>query len=837
MAPSSFPDFFAAASGFKPYPYQSRLADELDSLSLLRVPTGAGKTAGVTLAWLWRRHFHPDLEVRRMTPRRLVYCLPMRVLVEQTRDCTASYLRRLGLAANDSMTSAGDAVSLHVLMGGDQDNEELLTPERECIIIGTQDMLLSRALNRGFGLSRFRWPAAFGLLNNDCLWVFDEIQLMGVGLETSSQLAAFREKLGGVGPCASLWMSATLQPDWLRTVDHGTIEMGQVLELSPEDKSEERLAQRLDAFKRLERMGNAADPKALAGRILAEHRRGTRTMAVVNTVARARAIHGALTSMTAGKRKDGEVSQDHPEVLLIHSRFRPADRRALVEKLISPLPADGVGRIVISTQVVEAGIDVSATTLITDLAPWSSLVQRFGRCNREGKDAQARVFWIDLDSKSAAPYRAEDLTAARELLQALEGKQVGPSALPEVPLEREEHRVIRSRDLVGLFDTMPDLSGNDVDVSRFIRDGDELDVQLFWRPLGEKETPPEHLPRPRREELCAAPVGEVRTFVEAAGRGDAAARRTKAGGLAWMWDQLAERWRRVRPGEIRPGQLLMLRAADGGYSRETGWDLSVTGPVDPLPPSGGEEPPEGTASDPATFAPGAWRTLAGHCDDVVAEVDRVIEAMRELPLEEGWRIALRLAARWHDAGKSHPVFRETLLKGLNEAERVRRSGSLWAKSASRAGRHSRPHFRHELASALAFRQNRGLLQELPRDVLDLAVYLVAAHHGRVRLSIRSMPDENAPPDGRRLALGILDGDELPEVDLGGGVTMPATALDLSPMQMGLCADGCPSWLEISLGLRDARHLGPFRLAFLESLLRASDARASMGTGKEAARDG
>ena len=163
---------------------------------------------------------------------------------------------------------------------------------------------------------------------------------------------------------------------------------------------------------------------------------------------------------------------------------------------------------------------------------------------------------------------------------------------------------------------------------------------------------------------------------------------------------------------------------------------------------------------------------------------------------------------------------------------VRRSGSLWAKSASRAGRHCRPHFRHELASALAFRQNRGLLQELPRDVLDLAVYLVAAHHGRVRLSIRSMPDENAPPDGRRLALGILDGDELPEADLGGGVTMPVTVLDLSPMQMGLSSDCSPSWLEISLGLRDARHLGPFRLAFLESLLRASDARASMG-----ARDG
>ncbi|MCP9448558.1 MAG: hypothetical protein NNA21_00650 [Nitrospira sp.] len=51
---------------------------------LVYVPTGLGKTAMVVLGWLWRRRFHPNEEIRKTTPRRLVYCLPMRVLVEQT---------------------------------------------------------------------------------------------------------------------------------------------------------------------------------------------------------------------------------------------------------------------------------------------------------------------------------------------------------------------------------------------------------------------------------------------------------------------------------------------------------------------------------------------------------------------------------------------------------------------------------------------------------------------------------------------------------------------------------------------------------------------------------
>ncbi len=128
-------------------------------------------------------------------------------------------------------------------MGGDVTDEWEREPERECILIGTQDMLLSRALNRGYAMSRFRWPLHFGLLNNDCLWVFDEVQLMSDGLATTAQLAAFRERFRDVRPCHSIWMSATLDRDWLRQIDFAPrVEQLKLLELSDKDLAAATLA-------------------------------------------------------------------------------------------------------------------------------------------------------------------------------------------------------------------------------------------------------------------------------------------------------------------------------------------------------------------------------------------------------------------------------------------------------------------------------------------------------------------------------------------------------------------------------------------------------------------
>jgi CRISPR-associated endonuclease/helicase Cas3 len=214
---NTFNDFFRLAMTENaievavPYPYQCRLASD-PWPDLLDIPTGMGKTAAVTLAWVWKRRIQNDPD----TPRRLIWCLPMRVLVEQTHREIGRWLTNLNLAGEP-----GDGkVSVHLLMGGADDLKTWAEhPEEDMILIGTQDMLLSRALMRGYGMSRYLWPVHFAFLHNDAIWVFDEIQLMGAGLPTSAQLEAFRRHLPLSKQSRTLWVSATLNQDWLATVD------------------------------------------------------------------------------------------------------------------------------------------------------------------------------------------------------------------------------------------------------------------------------------------------------------------------------------------------------------------------------------------------------------------------------------------------------------------------------------------------------------------------------------------------------------------------------------------------------------------------------------------
>lgn len=216
----SFDDWFARIdpNGRAPHEWQRALANSPEPRSrLIRVPTGMGKTLGVLAAWSWHRLERSE----ELWPRRLVWCLPMRVLVEQTETVIRDALSRVGVLWNGAGDHVGK-VGVHLLMGGsDPGGDWQLFPEQSTVLIGTQDMLLSRALNRGYAAGRARWPLEFGLLNHDSLWVMDEIQLMDVGLATSAQLQAYldHDKPKGFRPRLTWWMSATLQPEWLRSVD------------------------------------------------------------------------------------------------------------------------------------------------------------------------------------------------------------------------------------------------------------------------------------------------------------------------------------------------------------------------------------------------------------------------------------------------------------------------------------------------------------------------------------------------------------------------------------------------------------------------------------------
>ncbi|MBI3371902.1 MAG: CRISPR-associated helicase Cas3' [Betaproteobacteria bacterium] len=857
----SYTEFFKSAThsggqpdGLTPFQYQCRLAEK-PWPELLDVPTGMGKTAAVVLAWLWKRGWReggreadPDAE----TPRRLVYCLPMRVMVEQTQRNACLWLKNLAVAG----MPGENKVSVHLLMGGSEDVKKATWadhPEEDAILIGTQDMLLSRALMRGYGMSRYQWPVHFAWLHNDALWVFDEVQLMGTGLKTSAQLEAFRRNIGLPSRSRSLWVSATLKRDWLRTVDFDPA-LTIPLALSEEEKRAPAVRERREAVKVLTRCDVALGStkpskserveenekvdkltsddvktylKALVDRVLAAHQPGTTTLAILNTVERAQGLFSELGNRLAespvkSRKKAATLApsvSNVPEPLLIHSRFRAQERAEQSIKLSEPMDTGGPGSIIIATQAIEAGVDMSARVLFTELAPWASLVQRFGRCNRYGefnKTKAAQVIWMDV--ADAKPYATEELDDARKILTSL--ASAAPADLPPITADALLHPVLRRKDFLDLFNTDPDLSGFDVDIAPYIRDADDADVLLFWRAL-DGDTQDE--PPASREELCRAGLGAAKKLMDRLKDGD-----------VFVWDTLARKWT-TPPGlhdkkvRLRPGMTLMLGAAAGGYTRQLGLapEESKVG-VPPIVAPEKESLAEEAFDDDHRSLLQVPVALPRHLADVEQKARELCEVLKVKEPQ-----AVIRAARWHDVGKAHAAFDSMIRYAHEQGTGEPLGAGYWAKSGRTPDRKpgkpryqvtvdgkalKRTRFRHELASALAWLALHGDDADA-----DLIAYLIAAHHGKVRMSLRALPQETEAPDGRLFARGVWDGDRLPAMQFANGEPLPEVELKLDLMQLGDGAQG-PSWTTRTQRLMKA--LGPFQLAWCEAIVRIADWRAS-----------
>ncbi|MDD9983212.1 MAG: CRISPR-associated endonuclease Cas3'' [Gammaproteobacteria bacterium] len=813
---------------------------------VLIAPTGSGKTAGVTLGWAAHRLRTPET-----TPRRLVWCLPMRTLVEQTARAAKEWFGRLNSHGVEEGLLPGPR-DIHVLMGGVEAARWLDSPNRPAVIVGTQDMLLSRALMRGYASSRAIWPMEFALLHQDAQWVFDEVQLMGAGRATSAQLEAFRRRdasemaqKGRTRPnsARSLWISATLEPDWLRTVDFRTPAADAVRRVDPQQERDERLRRLTTAKKVLTRTpiapkaSKAADVEAyvaqLARSVLDAHRSGRMTLVILNRVQRAQDLHATLA-------KEMKNTATPPTLALVHGRFRPADRRREFEKVVGRNGRGGAKDvIVVATQAVEAGVDFSAAVLFSELAPWPSMVQRFGRANRHAElEDGADVRWIDLLAKAedaktvealSLPYSASDMEVARERLRTL--TDVAPAKLPPAGDIEPPRRVIRRKDLDDLFDTDSDLTGFDVDISPYVRDAEDADLRVFWRDLSSIGDKPPH---PRAEELCAVPIGAARDWLKKVRKRhspifvrDPQWRRTDApiGAAPPGWTRLAQ--------DPWPGLTLLADVTAGGYCETSGFTGNPKHIPRPIVDNG--EPLDGSTESPHARHAEAGGETEAHDEDPRSEIGvqvllsahlRHVEAEAEalcnaLEVDTDTRAAVIRAARWHDVGKVHDVFQDTMRRGLGDGEVV--SEAPLAKTVKPNLRHGRAYFRHELASALAL-----LAQEHWSRDADLAAYLVAAHHGKVRMNLRALPRERAPTDtdraDARFARGIWEGDVLKPVALGGGERWPGGRLVLSVMELGWEETTRESWTERTRDL--LTRFGPFRLAWMETLVRLADWRAS-----------
>lgn len=815
----NFETFFRDGTTFGPYAWQKEIAERGLPI-VLSVPTGLGKTEGVALAWAWRRLVKQDAN----EPRHLIYCLPMRVLVQQTRQRLEQCFHRL-------RDKRGLNVSVHTLMGGDIDEEWVSHPEEPWVLVGTQDMLLSRALNRGYSMSPFKWPLQFGLLNVDCRWIVDEVQLMGPGLWTTAQLDWMRQRRFKVlRHSPTTWMSATVGSSLLSTTDRlkdglGEIEPYQMvwkLPVTTEDAVRRRFEQLRDARRPTEVLPPPSGKKAppldrwLAEQVVNQHHLGTLSLVVCNTVTLAQAVFAALAC-------------DPKMKILLTSRFRAADRRVHEQRLLAfedcrkaasgPAIPDDPGLVCVCTQVIEAGVDISAHRLWSECAPWPSMVQRLGRLNRDGRDQGAQAYvWFTGGGKAKrkggaeriGPYAADEvmlglrlleelsLLATRSAREALETLAQGNHAVElNRALQPAPTPLPRAVDVHGLFSTEPDVFGGFTDVSDFVRGADpDADVTVFWRAWTSKGSPREEEqtgPAFRPEEGCPVPMWELSKFLKA----------TRS--LACAWNDEVGRWESTRADDVRPGMRLMLQMSAGGYEPERGWTGDRRSRLNDLDPPGAGR----TMKDDPRTETGYWADLRDHLDDARNEAQALCDA---IDLRSDLADAVVAAAGLHDLGKAYPAWQERLpgraegmetvlakcprVVGVDVSARVARAVARsvpahigigvrlpdelrrdalrlrWAVETA-PNRETldrlrsligvrwaglvpfRPGLRHEAASALAM-WHRYQISSDPKPFPTLAVYLAATHHGKVRTVMRSTTRAGDDVFGLTLAVDALE---------------------------------------------------------------------------------
>ncbi|RMD80742.1 MAG: CRISPR-associated helicase Cas3', partial [Lentisphaerae bacterium] len=637
----------------------------------------------------------------------------------------------------------------------------------------------------------------YALVNVDALWVFDEIQLMDVGLITSVQLQTFRQldEHKMLRPTFTWWMSATLQSDWLETVNskHLLADLKQtMLTIPPSERGQGILTTQKEL--QLEAI-DKKDAQAMANLVMEAHNNnndqgyGRITLAICNTVDRACELYDKLQKFPT----DGELK-------LIHSRFRGKEKERWPDEFLSREHCRlGTNRIIVATQVVEAGVDISAGVLVTELAPWASLVQRFGRCARYG--GQGRIIVVDrqFNEKDVAPYNLSDLTAAKTVLQQLPGVGIDILETFEEKADTETLKaiypyeylhLITAQEVEELFDTSPDLTGADIDISRFIRSGDERDVYVFWADVPENETPSPEL-QPLRRGLCAVPVGKIDAWLFKSGK-------FKDKHRAWFWDYLEGEWIELRPGMSYPGMTILVDLKTGGYDPTKGFTAKPSAKIEIDLNDTIQTSPDATElaqhrEDRSVYP---WKTIAFHSQEVASELDAILHT---LALDQSpWQIALLRAASLHDWGKCHPAFAEsiTAADGHRPACRdlAKAPGQAWVpprqmfRQSQEYG--PRPGFRHELASTIAcleylrLRQphhpallghlrewiENGLLPEPPppetqddplaitqldETRFNLMLYLICTHHGKVRGSWQPTPhDQEFPIDAHHAGEGL-----------------------------------------------------------------------------------
>lgn len=438
---------FRLLTDFDPLRWQTRLFDDwLSSGEIparLDIPTGLGKTSVIAI-WLIARSRGVKL------PRRLVYVVDRRAVVDQATEVAEKLrdaLKHGGSAAHmrgGLGLSEGRNLAISTLRGQFADNREWQAdPSAPAIIIGTVDMIGSRLLFEGYGVSRGMRPFHAGLLGADTLIALDEahlvppferlIERIETGADTFGPRSADDRAL--IPPLRLMSLSAT----------SGERE-GEVFRLCDDDQ-DEITRKRLMAPKALRFV--APTDGALETRIAeeawqlsGEGKKAERVIVFCNSRETAEKVRDSIQKIAKGSGRTGAENIEIETELLVGAR-RVKEREDAKGRLVElgyiaggNVPAKP--SFLIATAAGEVGVDLDADHLICDLVTYDRMVQRFGRVNRRGERSDTQVSVIEEGMPlSRKPGAATALEKAR--IDLYNRAQNGKALLSRLPAIGDRH--------------------------------------------------------------------------------------------------------------------------------------------------------------------------------------------------------------------------------------------------------------------------------------------------------------------------------------------------------------------------------------------------------------
>jgi CRISPR-associated endonuclease/helicase Cas3 len=327
----------------------------------LAAPTGIGKTR-VSLAFALRHVLTHNLS-------RIIYAIPYTSITEQTADVFRAIFgdTRSVLEHHSAITFQEDA--------NDSPRDEMWTRLAAenwdaPVVVTTTVQLFESLMARSTSACRKLHNVARSVI------ILDEAQMLPTHL-LETTLDALRQLVARYG--VTVVLCTATQPALDSRSGFRGLEGIRDIISDP--------ARLFSALKRVEYELPKPGERRTWDQVATAMHQCDQALAVVNTRADAVALLEAL---------------DDPAALHLSTWMCGAHRRAVLRDVRRRL-ANGERCRLVSTQVIEAGVDVDFPTVFRAIGPLDRIVQAAGRCNREGRLPMGRVIVFDPDGGKLPP--------------------------------------------------------------------------------------------------------------------------------------------------------------------------------------------------------------------------------------------------------------------------------------------------------------------------------------------------------------------------------------------------------------------------------------------------